>query len=178
MSGELVRRGFVYRKVESQCTCMCFCRPKWRKQYMVCKDAALSFYTSPESIHALYSLSLYGAACIFIQYPKTSKNNALEIVTPQYNCQICVESIEDTRQWALTIQKQSILASGGKMTLLKDGGQMNRLPHNPIAAPLGAIRPGGAYSPQQDAECSENEVMSPISNARESDRRSQRPEPS
>jgi len=120
-----IRRGFVYRKVPRRCFC-CYISfsptqlsssNKWVKEYCVCKDSQLLFYKTAESLEPILTVGLYGSACIFITDPKTDKSNSIEIATPIQTVQLNFISIEDTKHWAIAIQKQSLLASGGRLIL-------------------------------------------------------------
>ncbi len=112
-AAEEVRRGYIQRFNEGGSCCGCFKAP-WLRQYLVLKDCSLFFYEKPESLVPLLQISLYGAACIFAQFPKTNKPNTLEVSTPQMSVMFHVEDQNEVKQWAASIQRSAVLASGGK----------------------------------------------------------------
>jgi hypothetical protein len=118
-----IRRGYVYRLVEGSC-CSCF-SDTWQLNYCLLKDGCLFFYSKAESIKPLYQLSLYGAACVFLQYPKTTKPNCIEISTPTDTLQLYTDSTQEIKDWALKIQQAALIASGGKKSQQHGGNQEN-----------------------------------------------------
>ncbi len=107
-----VRRGFVYRYHEGG-ICGCLKSP-WVREYLVLKDGSLFFYEKPESLVPIVQSSLYGAACIFAQYPKTNKPNSLEVSSPQFGFLFHFDDSNEVKLWAAAIQRSAVIASGGK----------------------------------------------------------------
>lgn len=90
-------------------------RQSWKRRFFVLKDGGLFYYENETDLRPKGQMSLYGAAAVFVQYPKVAKANCLEISTPERTLYIYADSADDIKEWALAIQKAAIVASGGKL---------------------------------------------------------------
>lgn len=109
------------------CCCCChaksttlqysFAQTDWKRVYCVVQNWALHFYASSNDIHPFDTVSLYGAAVVFIRYPKVPSDhiNAIEVVTSTRNLYLSMDESEDCRLWALAIQKNALLATGANL---------------------------------------------------------------
>jgi len=112
--------GIVWRQVDE--TTVCFCsRSVWLRCYLVLSNSCLLIHDSAESVSPLLTVSLYGAACVLIQTPKTDKKFSLEIVTPTQNIIIATDNTQDMKNWAISIQKAALnaIAPGGDKPVQK-----------------------------------------------------------
>jgi hypothetical protein len=89
----------------------------WKSRYFVLKDGMLMYFEQEEDVVPKGSMSLYGAAVVYVDPVKVGRANCIEITTPSRSLFVSAESREELQEWALAVQHASIVASGGQVDL-------------------------------------------------------------
>jgi PH domain/WD domain, G-beta repeat len=89
----------------------------WKRRYFVLSKGSLSYYENEDSVVPKGTMSLYGAAVVYVEPPKIDRSNCIEITNPARSLFVSADTREELQGWALTIQREAIIASGGKVAL-------------------------------------------------------------
>eukprot|EP00823_Brevimastigomonas_motovehiculus_P006049 TRINITY_DN476_c1_g1_i1.p1 TRINITY_DN476_c1_g1~~TRINITY_DN476_c1_g1_i1.p1 ORF type:complete len:182 (+),score=54.39 TRINITY_DN476_c1_g1_i1:23-568(+) len=120
----IVRRGSLDTRVEDCCALsfFCFCCPallnsSWRKKYFVLQHGSLSIFSSESESKPEEVVSLYASAVVLPTYPKVTRPNVIEVLTPKRSVFIACDSQQQLQDWSIAIQQAAILETSGKIVM-------------------------------------------------------------